>query len=73
VDTSTKSDNAAPECFFGVLKREHVNRLQYRTRTQARADIFDYIERFYNSLKKRRLEALEQKELPLTKPTVETG
>ena len=41
-------DNAVAESFFGLLKRERVNRRQYRTRAEARADIFDYIERFYN-------------------------
>jgi len=46
-------DNAAAEGFFGVLKRERVNRRKYLTRSEARADIFDYIERFYNQRKKR--------------------
>jgi putative transposase len=41
-------DNAAVESFFGLLKRERVNRTRYRTRDEARADIFDYIEVFYN-------------------------
>lgn len=41
-------DNAAMESFFGLLKRERVNRRRYRTRQQARTDVFDYIERFYN-------------------------
>ena len=41
-------DNAAVESFFGLLKRERVNRVRYRTRDQARADVFDYIEVFYN-------------------------
>jgi putative transposase len=36
------------ESFFSTLKRERVKRRQYRTRDEARADIFDYIERFYN-------------------------
>jgi putative transposase len=36
------------ESFFSTLKRERVKRRSYRTRDQARADIFDYIERFYN-------------------------
>jgi putative transposase len=39
------ADNAAAESFFGVLKREWVNRQHYRTRAEARAYIFDYIER----------------------------
>lgn len=41
-------NNAVAESFFGLLKRERVLRRQYRTRAEARADIFDYIERFYN-------------------------
>lgn len=41
-------DNAAMESFFGLLKRERVNRRRYPTRQAARTDIFDYIERFYN-------------------------
>ena len=41
-------DNAVVESFFGLLKRERVNRRRYRTRDEARADIFDYIECFYN-------------------------
>jgi len=41
-------DNAVAESFFGLLKRERVNRTRYRTREEARADIFDYIEVFYN-------------------------
>ena len=41
-------DNAVAESFFGLLKRERVNRRVYRTRAEARADVFDYIERFYN-------------------------
>ena len=41
-------DNAAVESFFASLKLERVKRRKYRTRDQARADVFDYIERFYN-------------------------
>jgi len=41
-------DNAVVESFFGILKRERVNRVRYRNRDEARADIFDYIECFYN-------------------------
>lgn len=36
------------ESFFGLLKRERVNRRHYGTRAEARANVFDYIERFYN-------------------------
>jgi len=41
-------DNAAMESYFSTLKRERVYRRQYATMDQARADVFDYIERFYN-------------------------
>ena len=41
-------DNAVAESFFGSLKKERVRKQIYRTRDQARADIFDYIEMFYN-------------------------
>jgi putative transposase len=41
-------DNSAIESFFSTLKTERVNRRQYRLRDEARADVFDYIERFYN-------------------------
>ena len=41
-------DNAAMESFFSSLKTERTARRVYRTRDDARADVFDYIERFYN-------------------------
>jgi putative transposase len=41
-------DNAVMESFFSSLKTERVRARVYRTRDQARADVFDYIERFYN-------------------------
>jgi putative transposase len=41
-------DNAAMESFFSSLKTERTARKAYRTRDQARADVFDFIERFYN-------------------------
>ncbi len=41
-------DNAVVESFFGLMKREWVNRVRYRTRAEARADVFEYIECFYN-------------------------
>ena len=41
-------DNAAMESFFSSLKTERTARKTYRTRDQAKADVFDYIERFYN-------------------------
>ena len=41
-------DNAVAESFFQLLKRERVKRRIYLSRAQARADVFDYIEMFYN-------------------------
>ena len=41
-------DNAAMESFFSSLKTERIRGRIYRTRDQARADVFDYIEPFYN-------------------------
>jgi putative transposase len=67
------ADNAAAESFFGVLKRERVNRRQYRTRAEARADIFDYIERWHNPRQRRRREMQQQGEKLLTHLSVETG
>ncbi len=39
---------AVVESFFASLKRERTRRRKYQTRDEARADVFDYIERFYN-------------------------
>ena len=36
------------ESFFQLLKRERIRRQIYATREDARADIFNYIEMFYN-------------------------
>jgi putative transposase len=41
-------DNAVTESFFHTLKTEHVFWRKYKTRTEARQDIFNYIEAFYN-------------------------
>jgi putative transposase len=67
------ADNAAAESFFGVLKRERVNRQHYRTRAEARADIFDYIERCHNPRQRRRLDMQQQQERLLTQPSVISG
>jgi transposase InsO family protein len=42
-------DNAGAERFFGSLKRERTAHCQYATRQEARDDVIDYIEMFYNS------------------------
>lgn len=41
-------DNAPMESFFGTLKSELVHHRVYRTRDEARPDLFFYIEAFYN-------------------------
>jgi putative transposase len=41
-------DNAVAESFFSSLKKERIRKKIYRTRSLARADVFDYIEVFYN-------------------------
>ena len=45
-------DNAVAESFFQLLKRERIKKRIYVSRSDARADIFEYIEMFYN-LKRR--------------------
>ncbi len=42
-------DNAVAESFFGSLKTERVYITKYSTREEARRDVVDYIEMFYNS------------------------
>lgn len=49
-------DNAVVESFFSTLKRERIHRRDYITRAEARADVFEYIEVWYN--RKRRHSAL---------------
>ena len=41
-------DNAVAESFFSSLKKERIRKNIYRTRELAKADIFDYVEVFYN-------------------------
>ena len=45
-------DNAVAESFFNLLKRERIRRRKYKTRAEARQDVFDYIELFYNPQRK---------------------
>ena len=67
------ADNALAEGFFGMLKRERVNRRRYRTRAEARTDIFDYIERFYNPRMRRRLRNSEKAEITLNSTVRDIG
>jgi putative transposase len=45
-------DNAVAESFFSSLKKERVKRRIYPTRDDARSDVFDYIEGFYNRVRR---------------------
>ena len=45
-------DNAPVESFFASLKRELVHDEMYATREQARASIFEYVEVFYNRVRR---------------------
>lgn len=45
-------DNAVAESFFSSLKTERIKRRIYKTRDLAKADIFDYIEMFYNRVRR---------------------
>ncbi|WP_455426605.1 IS3 family transposase [Dryocola sp. LX212] len=47
-------DNAVAESFFSSLKKERIRKRIYKTRDLARADIFDYIEVFYNRSRRHR-------------------
>ncbi len=40
------------ESFFSSLKAERIERRTYRTRNESRADVFDYIEQFYNATRR---------------------
>ena len=41
------------ESFFSSLKKERIRKRIYRTRSLAKADVFDYIEAFYNRTRRR--------------------
>ena len=45
-------DNAPSESFFNSLKNERVHGARYATRDAARADVFEYIEVFYNRVRR---------------------
>ena len=45
-------DNAVVESFFHTLKTEHVHHQRYRTREDARQDMFEWIEVFYNRVRR---------------------
>ncbi|MDO7605522.1 MAG: IS3 family transposase, partial [Burkholderiaceae bacterium] len=45
-------DNAVAESFFSSLKSERVKKRIYQTRAEAKSEIFDYIEVFYNRVRR---------------------
>jgi putative transposase len=45
---SRRGNCPVAESFFGLLKKERIKRKIYPDRDTARADVFDYIEGFYN-------------------------
>ena len=45
-------DNAVAESFFQLLKRERIKKRIYLTRKIAKQDIFNYIEMFYNAVRR---------------------
>jgi transposase InsO family protein len=45
-------DNAPTESFWGTLKAELVDGERYATRAEARASIFEYVEAFYNRVRR---------------------
>jgi putative transposase len=45
-------DNAVPESFFQLFKRERIRQQTYATRQEARSAIFSYIEMFYNPIRR---------------------
>ena len=45
-------DNAVAESFFSNLKSEQIKKRIYNTREEARSEVFDYIEGFYNRVRR---------------------
>ena len=72
-DVGHCGDNAPAEGFFGMLKRERINRRRYLTVADARADVFDYIERFHNPRIQRRLDSRDREVSTLTQLSAKTG
>lgn len=64
---------AAAESFLGRLKRARVNRRQYRTRAEARAALFEYLERWHNPRQRRSLDQQQEGKKLLSQLSVETG
>lgn len=45
-------DNAVAESFFSLLKKERIKHRIYPDRATASSDVFDYIEMFYNPVRR---------------------
>ena len=45
-------DNAVAESFFATIKKELIHRFHFKTRREAASAIFEYIEVFYNRIRK---------------------
>ena len=58
---------------FGVVKRERKNNRKDRTLNRARADVFNYFQRFHNPRRGGNVAAQDRKFTPFLKPSVETG
>lgn len=52
IRTGNCYDNAVTEAFFGTLKGECVDRVAFQTRTPTRQVIFEYVECFYNRMRR---------------------
>ena len=65
-------DNACAESIFQLLKRERIKRKIYTTKVDARADVFDYIEMFYNP-KRRHGSSGNLSPMEFEKRYIETG
>ena len=63
-------DNAVAESFFSSLKKERIKRHIYASRQEAKSDVFDHIEGFYNRV--RRHSHLDQMS-PLAFEQLQTG
>jgi putative transposase len=54
------------------LKRVRVNRRQYRTRFEARSDVFDHMERHHNPRRAKKIETLNHEDASFVQPSVTT-
>ena len=66
-------DNAACEGFFGLLKRDRINRKRYPTRDTAKADVFNYIEMCHNPRMRRRVAKQDWRYTVYSEPSEKTG